>query len=197
MPDIIEPPTTSEGPILQKDSTPPGWLIDIYASVTDAGVVITRLDIKTDPSVDPLNGVTATVLDSIKLPAFRAEISDLLQAHADDYDAALDDVGVGSSIHRLLTAKAEKVRAQAALAAAPEKRRSSIKKHRTWADQAEQALTAATQANDQGVGLNRVLQERWVMKPEGVRSRIRRLRERKYIEGQGRSIQPGPALDAQ
>ncbi len=195
MQDVSEPPAENEY-ILRKGSNPPGWLIDIYASINDAGVVITRVDIRNDPEIDPLNGVTGTVFKSIKLPAFRAEVSDMIRRYAADYDAASIDPNLDPSLRRLLSKKADSLKAQAAQTTEPETRRTQVKKQRTWANQAQEAVAAAARATQQGVGLSHVLEELWLMSPDGVRSRIRRLRERKYIQGHGRSIQPGPALDA-
>ena len=190
-----DPVAAEDFPILQKHSTTPGWLIDVYASSTTAGVVITRLDIRTDPKVNPPNGVTATVLDSIKLPAFRAEISEMLHNAADALEAAANDPGISPALGELLSEKADRVSEEAKKGKTPSGRRTSLKKQRVWAQQAEEALTAANEAREQRIGLSSILEEEWEMERESVRSRLRRLRERRYIEGQGRSIQPGPALD--
>ena len=190
-----DPVAAEDFPILRKYSTPPGWIIEVYASSTAAGVVITRLDIRTDPKVNPPNGVTATVLDSLKLPAFRAEISEKLYNTADALQAAADDPGTSRALRQIISEKATRVSDEATRGKTPSGRRTSLKKHRLWAAQAEEALTAASQAREQGMGLSSILEKEGNMEREGVRSRLRRLRERRYIEGKGRSIQPGPALD--
>jgi len=195
MSEQFDPIADSDFPILEKGSTPPGWRIDVYASISDAGVVITRLDIRTDPKVNPRNGVTATVLDSIKLPAFRTEISEKLHDTGDALQAAADDPSTGQALRHLLSEKAQRVTEEATGAENSSVRRTSLKKLRLWPTQAEEALAAARQAREQRVGLSAVLENEWNMDREGVRSRLRRLRERRYIEGKGRSIQPGPALD--
>jgi hypothetical protein len=184
-----------DAPILRKGSTPPGWLIDVYAAITDAGVVITRLDIRTDPAVDPTNGVTATVLASIKLPAFRAEISNRLDELSTRWGSARDEPEPNTPGLRLLAQRASMVEEQAITATATGGRRTSLKKQREWARQAKQALVAAHQAREEKTSLSSILEEMWDQNREAVRSRTRRLRERKYIKGTGRSIQAGPALE--
>jgi len=184
-----------DAPILRKGSTPPGWLIYVYAAITDAGVVITRLDIRTDPAVDPTNGVTATVLASIKLPAFRAEISALLDRLNEGRESVGDEPEPNTPGLRLLAQRAIMVEEQATTASATSGRRTSLKKQHDWTEQAERALAAAHQAREEKASLRSILEEMWDMDREAVRSRTRRLRERKYIQGKGRSIQPGPALE--
>jgi hypothetical protein len=195
MSDQSDPVAAEDFPILRKYSTPPGWIIDVYAAITDAGVVITRLDIRTDPAVEPINGVTATVLDNVKLPAFRAEISALLDKLNKGRESVGDEPEPNTPGLRLLAQRASMVEKQAAAENSISPRRTSLKKQRDWTGQAEQALAAAHEAIEEKASLSSILEEMWDMDREGVRSRLRRLRERNYIKGTGRSIQAGPALE--
>ena len=70
--------------------------------------------------------------------------------------------------------------------------RSKSYKRRVEAD----ALAAtAREARKEGVGLSRVLEHDWQTDREGFKSRLRRLKERRSIQGHGRSILPEPTLD--
>ena len=70
----------------------------------------------------------------------------------------------------------------------------ALRKQHTWAHQADQVLAAADLARDRGAELSQILGKLWLMDREGVKSRVRRLKERNYIGGRGNSLVPGKAL---
>lgn len=194
MPDESDPrPRVEDLPWIYH-SEPPGWLINAYATIADAGVVITRLDIRPDPQVDTPLGITATLLDSIKLPALRSDIASQIERAATDTAAAIAEVGSESPVFELLNRMYEKATGETKAARDAEPKRAALRKQRTWVAQAEEVLEAADAARDSGTELNQILSVLWLMEPEGVKSRVRRLKERNYIAGRGNSLVPGTAL---
>lgn len=195
MSDLSDPRLREHYPILELQSTPPGWLIDVYHSATDAGVVITRLDIRQDPTAGtPRVGITATVLSNISLPEIRTQVIErlhLADQRLDEWRSATDP---SDPTYELL-ARAATLAKQDAHNARDDTRRMPVGRQRAWADQAKEALEAAKQARHDNTDLSRILEDQWGLYPDGVKSRLRRLKERDYIRGRGRNLTKGKALD--
>lgn len=194
MSDVSDPRLRDEDHAWIVHSEPPGWLIKVYASITEAGVVITRLDIRSDPQVDTRMGITATVLESIKLPALRSDIANQIERAATDTAAAMKEVGPDSPVFELLNQMHQQAASDAKAATEAAPTRTALRKQHTWVHQAEEVLAAADRARDGGTELSQILGESWLMDREGVKSRVRRLKERNYIGGRGNSLVPGKAL---
>ncbi len=195
MSDENDPIIREQQPILSLDSNPPGWLLDVYSSETDAGLVISRLDIRVNPNVDtPITGITSTIINNIRIPEIRSQIVERVELAANRFADAMSKMDTDDPAYELVAkahAQAERMRE----AAAPDlTRRTTLKKRQKWAEQAEEALAAGLQARTENCGSGRVLDEKWDMESEGVKTRLRRLKKRGYIIGRGRNVSPGPTL---
>jgi hypothetical protein len=194
MSNVSTPQNEDEFLVLKKQSTPPGWWVHVYAAISETGVAITRLDIRTDLTADATSGITATTLGSIKLPELRREVVELLQRLARQSEIALAEVDTDSPVFRLVEQFKQQTARRAEMASRTIQRRTSLKKQTVWANQAEQALNATAQARQERKALNVLLETIWNLYPEGVKSRIRNLKKRTYIRGRGRNIVAGDAL---
>jgi hypothetical protein len=175
---------------------PPGWLVHVYASMADAGVVVTRLDIRQDPSAGtPLAGITATVLSNLSLPDIRAQIIERIKNDALRLSEALAEIDEDDPAYNLLARATERATREAEMTSHDQTRRIPLSRQREWAEQAKTVLTAAQRARDEKSDLARVLEDEWQMNPEGIKSRLRRLKERKYIRGRGKNLVTGRHLD--
>lgn len=195
MSDENDPLIHEQQRILSLDSNPPGWLLDVYSSETDAGLVISRLDIRVDPNMDtPTTGITSTIINNIRLPEIRSQIVERVELAASRFADAISKMDADDPAYELVARahdQAERMRE----AAAPDlTRRTTLKRRQEWAEQAEEALAAGRQARAENCGIGRVLEQKWDREPEGVKTRLRRLKKRGYIIGRGRNVSPGPTL---
>jgi hypothetical protein len=184
-------------------SEPPGWLYTAYPSISGAGVNISKLMIQVDPSIGASAlGITETVLRSISVPAIRSEVIESVERTRMEFEEAFAMISSDDPSY----AKVEEWNDQAVrvteYANTQRKRRVSLKKQREWAEQAKQAVAAARRARQRNSSLYAILEEEWcsgnheVSDHELVKSRLRRLRGREYILGNGRDIVAGPLLRA-
>jgi hypothetical protein len=167
----------------------------VYASETDAGLVITRLDIRVNPNVDtPTTGITSTIINNIRLPEIRSQIVERIELAESRFAAAISQMDTDNPAYELV-ARAHAQAKRAGSGAAPElTRRTTLRKRQEWAEQAEDVLAAGREARAESRGIGGVLEEKWNRGPEGVKTRLRRLKKRGYIIGRGRNASSGSTL---
>ncbi len=181
-------------------STPPGWRYTAYPSITDAGITVSKLVIEEDPSIGKtVHGITETVLRSIRIPDIRSEVVESVERRRTKLEEALATMSPDDPAYGKIERWADEAVRASERGAPQRKRRVSLKKQREWADQAEQAVSAARKAREQNSSIYPILEEQWCSGHEAsdhelVKSRLRRLRERGYTLGAGKGTVAGPLL---
>ena len=187
---------------ITRHSEPPGWLYTAYPSITDAGITVSKLVIEEDPNIGTTDfGITETVLRSISIPVIRSEAIESVERKRDQLEEVLNTMSLDDPAYATIQKWADQAVQVTERATPQRKRRVSLKKQHEWAEQAEQAVSAAKKARGLSISIYSILEEDWcsgheVADYDLVKSRLRRLREREYTLGTGDETAVGPRLRA-
>jgi hypothetical protein len=176
-------------------SEPKGWLLTVDPAITEAGLIIEALQIRPDPTHGtPREGLTATILESIRLPTVRAHTIASLEQFILTGQAELEAVDPSDPIHTVAATHLKRAEMRAANAKDGKPKRVQRKRPRTWTAQAETAIRLSRTAIEEKTSIYEHLEREWQLSHEGARSRIRVLKKKKYLLGRAPNFIAGPEL---